>query len=410
MKGGARSVDRFRFSDAVVEATADINARPVRLIATVVGTILGVAALVATLGFAQTSAVQIAHQFAALAGRQAIVSPMTVPGPNGTNIPVTQLDWDSATRIGRLSGVDDAALLSKISLGDSVVSAVTVDDPSAPILEQPGVYAASPGIIHTAGASMVAGRMFDGGHDRRGARVAVISERAAKRLGVGAMGSQPSVFLGGMAYSVLGIYDHAKYDGDLQDAIIIPSTTARTEFDLAAPDEVMVKLAVNTGPIFTRQAPIALSPNDPTEIAVSAPSGVSGLQKSVQGDVNLVFVILSVVVLLAGGFGIANVTLLSVVERTAEIGLRRAVGATARQIAAQFVVESAVLGLLGGLLGAAIGVVSIEVFALVHHWAVVTSPAIAFGGVMLGAVVGLLAGGLPARRAARIEPVDALRG
>ncbi|MEO7123905.1 MAG: ABC transporter permease, partial [Lacisediminihabitans sp.] len=276
--------------------------------------------------------------------------------------------------------------------------------------EQPGVYAASPGIIHTAGASMVSGRMFDSGHDRRAARVAVISARAAKRLGVGAIGSQPSVFLGGMAYAVIGIYDHAKYDGDLQDAIIIPSNTARTEFDLASPDEVMARLAVNTGPIFTKQAPIALSPNSPDEITVSAPGGVSGLQKSVQGDVNLVFVILSIVVLLAGGFGIANVTMLSVMERTAEIGLRRAVGATARQIAAQFVVESVILGLLGGLLGAAVGVVSIEVFALVHHWTVVTSIPVALGGVALGALVGLVAGGLPARRAARIEPVDALRG
>jgi putative ABC transport system permease protein len=410
MKGGVRSADRFRILDVVVEATTDINARPVRLIATVIGTIFGVGALVATIGFAQTSGVQIARQFAAVAGRQAIVRPATEPGPNGTDVPVTNLNWDASTQIGRLSGVDDAALLSKVPLGGGVVSAVTVDDPSAPILEQPGVYAASPEIIRTAGASMVAGRMFDSGHDRRAARVAVISARAATRLGVGAIGSQPSVFLGGVAYAVIGIYDHAKYDGDLQDAIIIPSNTARAEFDLASPDEVLVRLAVNAGPIFTRQAPIALSPGNPSEIAVSAPSGVSGLQKSVQGDVNLVFIILSVVVLLAGGFGIANVTMLSVMDRTAEIGLRRAVGASARQIAAQFIAESVVLGLLGGLLGAAVGVMSIEVFALVHHWPVVTSPAVALGGVTLGALVGLVAGGLPARRAAGIEPIDALRG
>jgi putative ABC transport system permease protein len=213
-----------------------------------------------------------------------------------------------------------------------------------------------------------------------------------------------------MAYAVIGIYDDAKYDGDLQDAIIIPSNTARDDFNLASPDEVLVRLAVNSGPILTTQGPIALSPGDPEQITVAAPSGVSTLQKNVQGDVSLVFIILSVVVLLAGGFGIANVTMLSVMERTAEIGLRRAVGATARQIAAQFMAESMIVGVLGGLIGSAAGVVFIEVFAVSHAWTAVISTGVALGGVVVGALVGLLAGTLPARRAARIEPVDALRG
>jgi putative ABC transport system permease protein len=410
MNRSGRSVDRFGFVDVMTEATADVNARPVRLIATVIGTVLGVGALVATIGFAQTSGVQVAHQFAAVAGRQAIVRPATEPGANGQDIPVTSLLWDAASQIKRIAGVEDAALLSKLSLGDGVVSAVTVDDPSAPILEQPGIYAGSPGIVGTAGGTMVAGRMFDSGHNARAARVAVVSARAAKRLGIGDIGTQPSVFLGGTAYAVIGIYDNAKYDGDLQDAIIIPSNTARSSFDLASPDEVLVKLAVSSGPILAEQAPLALSPGSPNEIVVSAPSGVSDLQKNVQGDISIVFIILSIVVLLAGGFGIANVTMLSVMERSAEIGLRRAVGATARQIAAQFIAESSVVGLLGGLIGSAVGVASIEVFAVIHHWTAVTNSAVALGGVLLGAVIGLLAGGLPARRAASIEPVDALRG
>ncbi|HXD62312.1 MAG TPA: ABC transporter permease [Lacisediminihabitans sp.] len=410
MRSKARSLDRFALIDVMAEATAELSARPMRLIATALGTVLGVGALVATIGFAQTSDAQIAQQFAAVAGRQAVVSPATEPGPDGRDVPVTRLDWNAASQISRISGVQDAALLSKLSLGSAVVSAVTVDDPSAPILEQPRLYAGSPQVVRTAGATMVSGRMFDTGHDRRGARVAVVSARAATRLGVGDVGSQPSVFLGGMAYAVIGIYDDAKYDGDLQDAIIIPSNTARDDFNLASPDEVLVRLAVNSGPILTTQGPIALSPGDPEQITVAAPSGVSTLQKNVQGDVSLVFIILSVVVLLAGGFGIANVTMLSVMERTAEIGLRRAVGATARQIAAQFMAESMIVGVLGGLIGSAAGVVFIEVFAVSHAWTAVISTGVALGGVVVGALVGLLAGTLPARRAARIEPVDALRG
>ena len=97
-------------------------------------------------------------------------------------------------------------------------------------------------------------------------------------------------------------------------------------------------------------------------------------------------------------------------ERIGEIGLRRAIGATRRQIAQQFVVESVVLGLLGGLLGAAAGVLAVLAVSLAQHWTPVLDPLVAFGGTLLGSLIGLLAGSVPARRASRIEPVAALRG
>jgi len=158
------------------------------------------------------------------------------------------------------------------------------------------------------------------------------------------------------------------------------------------------------------QAPIALNPNAPENYEVQAPSPGSALRENVQADVNIVFLILGVLALLAGGLGIANVTMLSVMERVGEIGLRRALGATKRNIAHQFMVESVVIGLLGGLVGAALGVFAVVVVSVMQGWAPVVDPWLAIGSALLGAVVGLLAGVYPAVKASNIEPIIALRG
>ena len=406
---GARE-DRFGLVDLLAEATKDIGARPTRLLMTVAGTVLGVGALVATVGFAQTSALHIADQFDAVASTQAVVSPVRESGVSGEAVPLARLSWDAESRIQRIGGVEHAATLSKIDPAGDEIRAVQLSDPSAATLAQPHLYAASPDILGAVGGAIESGRMFDRGHDARADRVAVLSARAAERFGIGSIDSQPSVFVGGTAYAVIGVYGDVEYEGDLQDAMIIPAGTGRAEFGLTAPDRVQVRLAVDGGPILYEQAPLVLAPDAPATIEVAAPTGPSELRTSIQSDVNLVFVILAVVVLLAGGLGIANVTMLSVMERVGEIGLRRAVGSTPRQIAAQFVAESVVIGLLGGLIGSALGVASIVVVAMVQGWTPVAQPGVAVGGVVVGALVGLVAGGLPARRAARIEPVDALRG
>ncbi|GGM26002.1 hypothetical protein GCM10010129_83070 [Streptomyces fumigatiscleroticus] len=155
------------------------------------------------------------------------------------------------------------------------------------------------------------------------------------------------------------------------------------------------------------------SPGHEQSLTVLAPPDLSRARKGVQGDVNGLFLVLGLVSLVVGAIGIANVTLVTVLERTGEIGLRRALGASRRQVAGQFLTESTATGLLGGVAGAAVGVVVgvvvVVCVAGVRQWTPVLDPRLALGTPVAGALVGLLAGLYPSLRAARMEPVDALR-
>lgn len=404
--------DRFTFQDLVAEATADIGSRPGRLVMTIVGTVLGVGALVATVGFAQTTAGQIASKFDAVAATQVIVKPGTVTTGSGGQTGATgRLPWDAPERVKRLVGVVDAALLADVSLGEGeTITAVPIQDPSAPKQSPPDLVASSADLITALRGNIVTGRMFDEGHDQRADRVAVLGAGVAEDLHVTQVGNQPSIFIGGIPYAVIGIVDDFQRRSDLQDAVIIPIQSAVNDFGVVAPKELQIHIEVGAGPQVAAQSVVALAPNNPESLTAAAPPERSELASSVQADVNFVFLILGGIVLLAGALGIANVTLLNVTERVGEIGLRRALGATRRQIAAQFMLESVVIGLVGGLMGASIGVLSIVAVSLAQGWTPVVDPLIAIAGALLGALVGWGAGWYPARRAARVEPVTALRG
>ncbi|MFS0712408.1 ABC transporter permease [Microbacterium sp. 2P01SA-2] len=402
--------DRFGFGDLVLEATTDIGSRPGRLVMTVMGTVLGIGALVATVGFAQTAAGQIARQFDAAAATHLSISPTEAQARGGQRVATASLPWDAPARLENLAGVESAAVLAPVTLRENSITAVPINDPSIAAAAPPALFAASGEILDTLGGRVVTGRAFDEGHDARGDRVAMLGSRAAERLAINRVDTQPAVFIGGVAYAVVGIFDELDRRAEIVDGVVIPTGAARQDFQLASPGDAIARIVVGTGPQLRQQAPLALAPDAVDTLEVSAPQGRSDLARDVQGDVNVVFLILGVIVLLAAGLGIANVTTLSVLERTGEIGLRRALGSTGRQIAGQFVVESIVIGLLGGLIGSALGVFAVLGVSIVQQWSPVLDPWVALGGTVLGAVIGLAAGGIPARRASRIEPVVALRG
>ena len=403
------ALDRFGLRDLVSEAAHGIGARPGRLVLTIIGTVLGIASLVVTVGLAQTAAGQIARQFDAVAATQVVVEPVmsqTYSGERATG----RIPWDVEDRLLRIAGVEGAGGLGSVGIGDAEITAVPVNDPSAPSLALPPVIATTPGLLEAVRGHVATGRYFDAGHDQRADRVVVLGARAATRLGVHRVDRQPSIFIGERSYTVIGIIEGVQRRSDLLDAVILPIGTAQVDFGLTSLDEAHATIAVGAGPVIAEQAPLALEPNAPETIDVQVPPPPSSVRQNVQADINAIFLALGAVALLVGGLGIANVTLLSVRERIGEIGLRRALGASKSNIGNQFLVESVVIGLLGGLIGSAIGVLVVVVVSLAKEWTPILDTTIVLAAALLGGVIGLGAGTYPALKAAGIEPITALRG
>ncbi|MCB1026285.1 MAG: ABC transporter permease [Microthrixaceae bacterium] len=399
--------------DLVDEALSSAFARPGRALLTALGTVLGIVTLVATAGLSRTAGQQIVDRFDELAASTVDVQPATVPGGlDGTETVVVgnPMGWDAAGRVARLAGVDAAATLSDVPLPQgAAISAVPVIDPGAAQTVPPTILAASPNLLASVRGELAAGRFFDSGHDRRADQVAVLGVDAAAQLGIGRLEASPAILIGDDPYSVIGIIARTERNRELLDAVVVPEGTAKERLGLAAPSGLVVETSVGAAGQVADQVPLALSPNEPDLITATAGWEPSDVRRGVTEDVSGLFLVLGGVALLVGMLGIANVTLVSVLERTGEIGLRRALGAGRRHIAAQFLAESAVLGTLAGMVGSATGVVLTVGVAANRGWTPVLDPWLPLVAVVLGSLAGLLAGAYPAWRAARLQPVDALR-
>lgn len=398
---------RLSVRDLFDEMVSGLLGRPGRLVLTALGTVLGITALVATLGLAKTAGNQIVSRFDELAETRVVVSPSDTGfgGQSGTST----IPWNAQERLERLNGVVAAGTKSDVDVAGALSKSVPVVDPLGINEHQISVIATSGGLLDAVRGTIQVGRYFDQGHNERRDPVVVLGPAAAQRLNVFQVDIRPAIFIGEQAFVVIGVIEDVAREPDLLNAIIMPDGTAREYFGLEAPAEVHIDAEVGATQLIAEQATTALAPDDVESLRVQASQGYTAVRQDVEGDVNALFVILGGVSLLVGGLGIANVTLVSVLERTPEIGLRRALGAGRRHIASQFLLESTVTGLLGGIIGASLGVLVIVLVSAVRDWTPVLEGWLPFAAVGLGALVGLIAGTYPALRAAQTEPIAALR-
>jgi putative ABC transport system permease protein len=396
---------RLPVRDLVAESVAGLVARPARVALTVLGTVVGVAALVATLGLSKTASNQIVGRFDAVASTDIVVS----PARRGAVTKSSVLPFRVEDSLQRLNGVVAAGSLSDINVGRDLVSSVPINDPLNRTQFQLPVKAASPGLWRAVRARLRTGRFPDAGNSAGADRVVVLGPNAARQLNITRVDQQPAVFLGDRLYLVIGILAGVERQPSLLGAMIMPEGTAALDYGLQAPGLAQIETEVGAVQLIARQAPVALSPTHADLLKVAAPPDPRDLKGAIRNDLNALFVLLGGVSLLVGAIGIANVTLVSVLERVGEIGLRRALGAARRHIAAQFLVESSAIGALGGVVGASIGVLVVVGISATRTWTPVLDPQIPLAAPLLGAFIGLISGTYPALRAARMEPVDALR-
>jgi putative ABC transport system permease protein len=391
---------RLGFTDMAALASIGLRTRKLRAALSALGIAIGVGAIVAVLGLASSSQAQLLAEISQLGTNLLTVA-------NGPNVGggAAELPTAAPGMIRRLPGV-----LTDEYTG--AVSGVNVyRTPKIPAVDTNaiGVYASSLNLPSVVGTSVAQGAYLNAATARE--PVAVLVYAAARRLGIDRVWAGERVWLGHQWFYVAGILNSAALAPDVDSAVLIGFPAAQTYLNFDGhPSEVYVRTQndqADTTAVDNLLGAQA-NPENPDQVNVSQPSQALTAQADAAGAFDTLFLGLGAVALLVGAVGVANIMVISVLERRQEIGLRRALGARRGQIRAQFLSEAILLSLVGGAAGVVMGVISTAVYAHTKGWAVVIPLDAWAGGLAAAVLIGALAGLLPAIRASRLSPTRAL--
>jgi putative ABC transport system permease protein len=389
---------RLRPTDLARVASVGLRTRRLRAALSSLGIAIGVAAIVAVLGLSASSEAGLLSEINRLGTNLLTVTngqtlfgqkaelPKAAPGMIGRIGPVMKVQYTGTTGAHAYR----SPLIPAIN-----TNALSVD-------------AASLQLLSVVGTSVAQGRYLNAATAFE--PVAVLGADAAQRLGIDRIFTGERIWVGGQWFYVVGILNPAVLTPEIDSAVLVGFPAAVTYLGLDAhPSTIYVR--TQTDQVVSVQAVLAATanPGNPSGVDVSQPSAALVAQADAQAALNGLFLGLGAVALLVGAVGVANIMVISVLERRSEIGLRRALGATRSHILIQFLAESILLAMIGGAVGIALGSLSTAIYAATKNWVIVIPPLAWVGGLAAALLIGAIAGLLPALRAARMSPTEALR-
>jgi putative ABC transport system permease protein len=393
---------RLLAADVLRVASVGLRTRRLRAALSALGVAIGIAAMVAVLGISDSS-------------KAGLVAELNELGTNLLTVTPGETFLGEAAKLPE-AAVRDVRNLRTVRLAAAVtsVSGATVRRSSfVEAAETNGiaVQAADPQLLATLGAKMTLGRFLNAGDERY--PLVVLGLVAAERLGIARLsiaGRPLQVLIENTWFTVAGVIGSLPLAPEIERAALIGYPVAKRLFGTTRHASIVyVRAAPERVPEADSLLGAAANPQSPEQTKVSRPSDALQARADAQSTLTAVFLGLGAVALLVGGVGIANVMVISVLERRPEIGLRRALGARAGHIGVQFLGESVLLSLFGGCAGVALGAAATAGYASAEGWIVVVPVLSVLGAIAIALALGALAGLYPAVRAARLAPAAALR-
>jgi putative ABC transport system permease protein len=389
---------RLRPRDLARLASTGVRTRKLRAGLSALGIAIGVAAIVAVLGLSSSSQAGLISEINRLGTNLLTVT-------NGQNFfgQTAELPVAAPGMIGRINAVTNVQDVGALSNVDAFKSPFIPSDDTNAI----SVDATSLGLPGAVGTTLAQGTFLNAATPNE--PLCVLGAAAAQRLGIDKVFQGERIWLGGMWFYVVGILDQAVLTPEIDSSVLIGFQAAERYFNFDGhPSEIYLRTDNSQVNAVDNRLAASANPEAPNEVDVSQPSDALVAAADAKAALNSLFLGLGAVSLLVGAVGVANIMVISVLERRQEIGLRRALGATKGNIRAQFMSEAVLLSLLGGAVGVLAGAVSTAVYASTKGWQVVVPPIAWGGGFGAAIVIGAVAGLMPALRAARMSPRDAL--